>query len=71
MQSKYSNIFNAYSHTRMRTYGESTSGVTIHTEGGHRIDAKNMIMATNVPLSKQLIHQYYFLHKTNTTFRHH
>lgn len=57
-----SSLFEAYSHTRMKTYDESggsllhgraeNEGFTVHTEGGHQIEAKNMIMATNAPLSK-------------------
>lgn len=64
MRKKYSGRFEAYSHTRMKNYDESGSivfseakseGVTVHTEDGHQIEAKNMIMATNVPLSKWLL----------------
>lgn len=63
MKTKHSGLFEAYSHTRMKNYDESGSlvfsepkneGVTVYTEGGHQIEAKNMIMATNVPLSTYL-----------------
>lgn len=64
MKAKQNGLFEAYSHTRMKNYDESgdslvrseteNGGVTVYTEGGHQIKAKNMIMATNVPLSEYL-----------------
>lgn len=50
LSTKHKGLFQAYSHTRMSKHKDSGSGVTVTTEGGHEIDAKHMIMATNVPL---------------------
>lgn len=80
MKAKHGGRFEAYSHTRMKNYDESGSivyseakseGVTVYTEGGHQIEAKNMIMATNVPLSKWLPPLPVFRNaNTNYVFRH-
>lgn len=55
LQTKYADKFQGFTHTRMRSYTEEDSGVTVHTEGGHKVFAPQMVMATNVPLQKASI----------------
>lgn len=50
LQQKYAGNFQAYINTRMRSYKDHGSHVTVETEGGHTITAKSLFQATNVPL---------------------
>ncbi|KAI5803742.1 gamma-glutamylputrescine oxidoreductase [Geopyxis carbonaria] len=51
LKERHPGRFKAYTQTRMEKYKDhGKDGVTVHTEGGHTINAANMVMTTNVPM---------------------
>ncbi|KAF8542508.1 hypothetical protein BDD12DRAFT_916256 [Trichophaea hybrida] len=60
LKEKHSNQFQAYTHTRMKSYKDLDDAVIATIEGGNTVEGRHMLMATNVPLPEIIIKDAYY-----------